>query len=255
MCGRAKLPDDVSEIKLDLKIDFDEIGDYQPRWNAAPTSKLPIVISAAGSRILTLMRWGLIPSWAKDLKIGYSTFNARAESLASRAAFRGAWRARRRCLVLADGYYEWRDTDKQPFAVALANHGPMTLAGLWDCWRSPAGETIKSFAIITTMANAKLASLHDRMPVLIPPDSWGEWLGEKSASEATLRALLRPYPESAMAFWAVDRRVGNVRNDSPDLFAPIEHAPRAIARRTRTEIGWFTRGRGPNLRGQEEASA
>ena len=126
--GRAKLPNDVSEIKLDLKIDFDEIGDYRPRWNAAPTSKLPVVTSAAGSRILTLMRWGLIPSWAKDSKIGYSTFNARAESLTTRAAFRGAWRAGRRCLVLADGYYEWRNADKQPFAIALANRGPMTLA-------------------------------------------------------------------------------------------------------------------------------
>ena len=89
MCGRAKLPDDVSEIKLDLTIDFDQIGDYRPRWNAAPTSKLLVVFSATGSRILTLMRWGLIPSWAKDSKIGYSTFNARAESLTTRAAFRG----------------------------------------------------------------------------------------------------------------------------------------------------------------------
>jgi putative SOS response-associated peptidase YedK len=132
MCGRAKLPNDVSEIKLDLKIDLDEIGDYRPRWNAAPTSKLPVVISDNARRILTLMRWGLVPSWADDLKIGYSTFNARAESLATRAAFRGAWQAGRRCLVVADGYYEWRDSDKQPFAVALANRGPMTLAGLWD---------------------------------------------------------------------------------------------------------------------------
>ena len=103
MCGRAKLPDDVSEIKLGLKIDFDQIGDYRPRGNAAPTSKLPVVFSATGSRILTLMRWGLIPSWAKDSKIGYSTFNARAESLTTRAAFRGAWQAGRRCLVQIDG--------------------------------------------------------------------------------------------------------------------------------------------------------
>ena len=221
MCGRAKLPDDVSEIKLDLKIDFDQISDYQPRWNAAPTSKLPVVVSADGSRILSLMRWGLIPSWAKDLKIGYSTFNARAESLAARAAFRGAWQAGRRCLVLADGYYEWRDADKQPFAVALANRGPMTFAGLWDAWRSPAGETIKSFAIITTRANALLAPLHDRMPAVIAPDRWGDWLGENPIAASELESLLRPYPDKAMAFWAVDRKIGNVRNDSPDLFAPI----------------------------------
>jgi putative SOS response-associated peptidase YedK len=224
MCGRAKLPDDVSEIKLDLKIDFDQIGNYQPRWNAAPTSKLPVVVSADGSRILTLMRWGLIPSWAKDPKLGYSTFNARAETLATRAAFRGAWQAGRRCLVLADGYYEWRDTDKQPFAVALANRGPMTLAGLWDEWRSPAGERVKSFAIITTTANALLAPLHDRMPVVIPSDGWDDWLGENSMNEGVVKTLLQPYPGQAMAFWAVDRRVGNVRNDSPDLFAPLSAA-------------------------------
>ena len=225
MCGRAKLPDDVSEIKLDLKIDFDQIGDYQPRWNAAPTSKLPVVVATGGSRTLTLMRWGLIPSWAKDIKIGYSTFNARAESLTTRAAFRGAWQAGRRCLVLADGYYEWRDADKQPFAVALANRGSMTLAGLWDAWRSPAGETIKSFAIITTRANALLALLHDRMPAVIAPDRWGDWLGENSIAASELESLLRPYPGNAMAFWAVDRKVGNVRNDSPDLFAPIGRGP------------------------------
>jgi putative SOS response-associated peptidase YedK len=165
------------------------------------------------------MRWGLIPSWAKDIKIGYSTFNARAESVATRAAFRGAWQAGRRCLVLADGYYEWRDADKQPFAVALANRGPMTLAGLWDTWISPAGETIKSFAIITTRANALLAPLHDRMPVVIAPGCCGDWLGENSVPEPA--SLMRPYPDNALAFWAVDRRVGNVKNDSPDLFAPL----------------------------------
>jgi len=225
MCGRAKLPDDVSEIKLDLKIDFDQIGDYQPRWNAAPTSKLPVVVSFGNSRILTLMRWGLIPSWAKDLKIGYSTFNARAETLTARAAFRGAWQAGRRCLVLADGYYEWRNPDKQPFAAALANRGPMTLAGLWDAWCSPEGETINSFAIITTTANTLLAPLHDRMPVVIAPDRWGDWLGENAMPASELQALLQPYPGNAMAFWAVDRKVGNVRNDSPDLFAPIGLVP------------------------------
>ena len=139
MCGRAKLPEDVSEIKLDLKIDFDETADYRPRWNAAPTSQLPVVISNLRQRTLTLMRWGLVPAWAKDIKIGHSTFNARAEDIANRPAFRGAWKAGRRCLVVADGYYEWRDSDKQPFAVALGNRGPMTFAGLWDVWHGPDG--------------------------------------------------------------------------------------------------------------------
>jgi putative SOS response-associated peptidase YedK len=225
MCGRAKLPEDVSEIKLDLKIDWDELGDYRPRWNAAPTTNLPVVISKNGERILTQMRWGLVPSWAKDIKIGHSTFNARADGLDTRPAFRNAWRAGRRCLVIADGYYEWRDADKQPFAVALGNRGPMTLAGLWDCWRTPEGALLNSFAVITTAANALLKPLHDRMPVLIPPDCWAAWLGEAVPSTGAINAMLKPYPSEAMAFWRVDRRVGNVRNDSPDLFAPLaEHA-------------------------------
>jgi putative SOS response-associated peptidase YedK len=228
MCGRAKLPDDVSEIKLDLKIDFDAIGDYRPRWNAAPTSQLPVVISANGERTLTLMRWGLVPSWAKDIKIGFSTFNARAEAIQTRPAFRGAWKARRRCLVVADAYYEWRAADRQPFAVALNNRGPMTFAGLWDLWSNPAAsdaKPLKSFAIITTPANALLKPLHDRMPALLPPDCWAAWLGETATKEDALSAMLKPYPGSAMAFWPVDRRVGNVRNDSPDLFAPLSELP------------------------------
>src|SRR6202012_766334 len=123
---------------------------------------------------------GLVPSWAKDIKTGRATFNARAEGIETRPAFRGAWKARRRCLVIADGYYEWRDRDKQPFAIALGNRGPMTFAGLWDCWRAPNGDRLRSFTIITTFANDLLAPLHDRMPVVIAPDSWAEWLGEKA---------------------------------------------------------------------------
>lgn len=224
MCGRAKLPDDVSEIKLDLKIEWDEIGDYRPRWNAAPTSKLPVVVSRQGERILTLMRWGLIPSWAKDTKIGYSTFNARAEAVENRPAFRAAWQQGRRCLVIADGYYEWRDADKQPFAVALGNRGPMTFAGLWEAWQAPDGTSLKSFTIITTAANELLQPLHERMPVLLPPDRWPCWLGETPANNSELKALLKPYPAAAMTFWPVDRRVGNVKYDSPDLFAPLANS-------------------------------
>ena len=222
MCGRAKLPDDVSEIKLDLKIDWDEIADYRPRWNAAPTSKLPVVVSRHGERTLTLMRWGLVPSWAKDIKIGASTFNARAEGVDKRPAFRAAWKAGRRCLVIADGYYEWREADKQPFAVALGNRGPMTFAGLWDIWRAPDGNPLKSFSIITTQANRLLSPLHPRMPVLVAPDRWAEWLGETATTDGDLKAMLKPYPDAAMAFWPVDSRVGNVRNDGPDLFAPLK---------------------------------
>jgi putative SOS response-associated peptidase YedK len=224
MCGRAKLPQDVSEIKLDLAIDWDETGDYRPRWNAAPTSQLPVVVSREGGRILTLMRWGLVPPWAKSIAAGRSTFNARAEDVRTRPAFRGAWTAGRRCLVIADAYYEWRSTDKQPFAVALANRGPMTFAGLWDSWcdlATKGGKPLKSFAILTTTANELIAPLHHRMPVLLGPAQWPAWLGETGASESELSAMLRPYPSAVMSAWAVGRRVGNVRNDDPDLLTPL----------------------------------
>ncbi len=146
MCGRASLPNDVSELKQDLRIEWDKLGDYKPRWNAAPTSDLPVVTSSSSGRTLELMRWGLIPSWAKEWakewaknsKISRSTFNARQEGIDTKPAFRGAWKAGRRCLVVADGYYEWRQTDRQPFAMALGNRGLMTFAGLWDLWRAPA---------------------------------------------------------------------------------------------------------------------
>jgi putative SOS response-associated peptidase YedK len=123
--------------------------------------------------------------------------------------------------VIADGYYEWRVADKQPFAVGLSNRGPMTFAGLWDLWQTPDGTALRSFAIITTAANELLQPLHDRMPALLAPDRWPTWLGEKTATDTELKAILQPYPGAAMTFWPVDRRVGNVRNDSPDLFAPV----------------------------------
>src|SRR5262245_60525761 len=224
MCGRASLPNDVSELKQDLRIEWDKLGDYRPRWNAAPTSDLPVVISSARGRTLELMRWGLIPSWAKDMKIARTTFNARAAGIDSKRAFRNAWQAARRCLVVADGYYEWRDTDRQPFAMALGNRGLMTFAGLWDLWRAPDGAAIKSFTIITTRANALASTIHDRMPVILPPDCWPAWLGEIETTPALLKAMLRPYSSERMTMWPVDRRVGNVRNDSPDLFEPIQAA-------------------------------
>jgi len=224
MCGRAKLPTDVSELKQDLKIEWDKLGDYRPRWNAAPTTDLPVVISAQGARTLTTMRWGLIPSWVKDTKISRSTINARAESVDTTPAFRGAWQAGRRCLVIADGYYEWRKADRQPFAVALGNRGPMTFAGLWESWRAGDGATVRSFAIITARANALVATIHDRMPVILPPEHWAAWLGEAEATPHELKAMLKPCPSERMTLWAVDRRVGNVRNDSPDLFEPLRDA-------------------------------
>jgi putative SOS response-associated peptidase YedK len=217
MCGRVRLAADHSEIKIDLGLAEILRDTYEPRWNVPPTSTLPVVTSANGIRRLEPMRWGLIPAWAKDTKMAFSTFNARADGIDTKPAFRGAWKAGRRCLIVIDGFYEWRKSDKQPFSVSLGNRAPMLLAGLWEDWRTPTGEKIRSCTIVTTDADELLAQIHDRMPVIVAPDDWAKWLGEEPANAEELKALLRPYPADRLLMWPVDRKVGNVRNESADL--------------------------------------
>ncbi len=225
MCGRVRLSSDVSEIKLVFSIPPEQPSpNFAPTWNGTPTDSFPIVRygGAARGRSLDLMRWGLVPFWAKDIKIGFSTINAKAEGIETRPAFREAF-VRRRCLVPVDSFYEWKTTgkDKQPYAIALADRRVMALAGLWEIWRSPSGETVRSFTIVTTTANALLAPLHERMPVVLDPDAWPLWLGETPADPAALKALLVPYSTAGMVMWRVDKRVGNVRNNDPSLIEPI----------------------------------
>lgn len=225
MCGRAKLPTDYSEIKIELRFDKRfPAPNFPASWNIAPTQGVLTAIRdpETGARRPVVMRWGLIPTWAKDLKIGYSTFNARADTLTTKPAFRGAWRAGRRCLVITDGFYEWRKTDKQPFAIECP--GALTvMAGLWEAWTSPAGERITSCTIVTTDANEELALLHDRMPVILKPGDWSAWLGEDEADDAALKALLVPYSGS-LRIYPVSKRVGNVRNNDASLAEPIRSA-------------------------------
>jgi putative SOS response-associated peptidase YedK len=229
MCGRARLSSDVSEIKLVFSIPpHRPTPNFPANWNAAPTEDLPVVRFdlKAGERSLDMMRWGLVPYWAKDLKIGFSTINAKAEGIDRKPAFREAFR-RRRCLVPIDSFYEWqkRDGDKQPYAVALADERLMALAGLWENWRSPDGEWLRSFAIVTTAANRLLAPVHDRMPVILDPPAWPSWLGETVAEAPRLKALLVPYPAEKMTLWPVSKRVGNVRNKDPGLIEPVRLRP------------------------------
>ncbi len=224
MCGRARLSSDVSEIKLVFSVPPHRPTPNIPaNWNTAPTEDLPVVRydAKAGERSLDPMRWGLVPYWAKDLKIGYSTFNAKAEGIEQRPTFREAF-ARRRCLVALDAFYEWkkRGKDREPYAIARADRRLMALAGLWENWRSPAGEWVRSVTIVTTTANAALAELHDRMPVILDCGAWPIWLGEEPASVERLKELLAPYPSEALILWPVDRRVGNVNNKDPMLIEP-----------------------------------
>jgi putative SOS response-associated peptidase YedK len=198
-----------------------------PSWNVAPTDTLPVVRydAKAGQRSLDMLRWGLIPYWAKDIRVGFANINAKAEGIESKPAFGKAFE-RRRCLVSVDGFYEWKKTEtgKQPYAIALADRGIMALAGLWENWRSPAGEWVRSFVIITTTPNELCAELHNRMPVVLKPEGWPVWLGEQPATVPELKALLAPYPSDDMICWPVSARVGNVRNNDSSLIEPVATA-------------------------------
>ena len=225
MCGRARLSSDVSEIKIAFGIPPERPApNFASSWNVAPTDPLPIVRYDAKEhqRSLDVMRWGLIPYWAKDIKIGFSTINARAEEIDTKPAFREAFR-QRRCLVPLDNFYEWKKTTagKQPYAIALKGGGLMAMAGLWETWRSKDGERIRSFTIATTTPNELCAQLHNRMPVVLKSDRWPLWLGEEPADPAQLKALLAPYPSEDITAWPVSTRVGSVKNNDPSLIEPI----------------------------------
>lgn len=222
MCGRVRLANEWSEIRIKLKFDAESPApNIAPSWNIPPTGELLAAIrSGSGARIAEKMRFGLIPKWAKDMKIGFSTFNARADSVGNKPAFSGPWKRGQRCLVVTDGFYEWRKSDKQPFAIAMADDSPMVMAGLWDEWWLPGQERLRSCAIITTEANVAMGVLHDRMPVILAEANWAKWLGEEPASEGELKALLEPCPSERIKLWAVGKNVGNVRNDGPELVQP-----------------------------------
>jgi putative SOS response-associated peptidase YedK len=208
--GRARLSSDVSEIKLVLDPSREADTEFSAKLErgARPTHCLSSATTPR-PRSLDMLRWGLIPSWAKDIKVGFANINAKAEGIENKPAFRKAFE-RRRCLAPVDNFYEWRKTatGKQPYALALADRGIMALGGLWENWHSPAGE----WAIITTVPNQLCAEIHNRMPVILKPDAWPAWLGEEPADEQQLKALLAPYPADDMICWPVSARVGNVRN-------------------------------------------
>ena len=223
MCGRVRLSSDFSQIKIRLGIDDTfPAPNYPPRWNLPPSENLLCVIQdrERGTRKAGLMRWGLIPHYAKDPKVGFSSFNARAETVDTKPAFRDAWKAAHRCLVVTDGFYEWRKPDKQPFAVGVKDDLTV-MAGLWSVWRSPTGERIPTCTIITTDANEAVAPIHDRMPVILPEAAWPAWLGEAEQSPDGLKGVLRPLAPEQLEIWPVDKRVGNVRNDGAELVVPL----------------------------------
>jgi putative SOS response-associated peptidase YedK len=228
MCGRFQASNSPAELARWFKT-TGPLPNVRQRYNAAPTQDLPVVLRdpKSGERRLEALRWGLIPFWAKDVKIFYSTINAMAESVATKPAFRDAFK-RRRCLVPADGFYEWQKRDgntKQPYRIVMADGSPMAFAGVWKRWTDPAcGETVRSFIILTTSANALCAPIHNRMPVIVDPADWQTWLGEAPATSQELRALLRPFPPDLMEAHMIGPAIGNVRNDDAGLIERLNSA-------------------------------
>jgi putative SOS response-associated peptidase YedK len=196
--------------------------DPTPSYNVAPSQPvLAARTTAGGRRELTALKWGLLPAWAKEPKLPYATINARAETVAEKPAFRAAFR-KRRCLIAADGFYEWQKTGnhKQPFFIRLADRSPFAFAGLWEHWEQ-AGEAIESCAIIVTEANALMRTIHDRMPVILSPDDYDLWLDPEIGDPARLTPLLVPYPAERMEAWPVGTAVNSPRNDGPELLAAV----------------------------------
>ena len=237
MCGRARLTSDYSEIKIRLKFDLGAPApNFAPDWNKPPTMPMLVCVrSVDGKRIPKMMKWGLIPRWAKDDKLQYSTFNARSEEFTTKPAFRDAWKRGQRCLVVTNGFYEWKKLDlggkkKQAYAIAMADGREMIMAGLWESWKSPAnGEEIQSCTVLTCEPNKVMSELHDRMPVILDETNWPKWLGEEPAPEQELLALLKPCPDYVLKIWPVDNRVGNVRNTGPELANPIPQQQNLLA--------------------------
>lgn len=230
MCGRYGRRADKQRIAEWMQTRNTDVFDdsyLAPSYNVAPQSLQPVVRldSETGQRELTIMRWGLIPFWSKDAKIGYSTINAKAETITTSPAYREAIK-RRRCLVPADLFYEWKKIDaktKQPYAFALRDDSLFVFAGLWDTWKDKAtGQAMDTYTVITTDPNELIngLSIHDRMPVILHRRDYERWLAPAEPSHLPID-LLRPFPAEEMKAWKVGSAVGNVRNNNPELLLPV----------------------------------
>jgi putative SOS response-associated peptidase YedK len=191
----------------------------RPRYNIAPQQEAPVVVDGAARR-LAMMKWGLVPSWAKDPAAAYRMINARSETAPEKPSFRGPFR-KQRALIPADGFYEWKreGKGKRPFALRLASHEPFAMAGLWDRWRAPDGKELFSFTILTTSANGLVSTVHDRMPVILPREAEETWLDPKITTDA-LKALLVPF-DGEMEAVPLSTAVNNPGNDGPELLTPV----------------------------------
>ncbi|MFQ5889595.1 MAG: SOS response-associated peptidase [Gemmatimonadota bacterium] len=222
MCGRFTLAT-PSEAWAEI-FGVDDVPDLPPRYNIAPSQEVAAVrlVPDGSGRELAFLRWGLIPAWAPRADPGARTINARAETIDRRPSYRDAFRERR-CLVVADGFYEWQPAGrrKKPYYVRLRDGSPFAFAGLWERWWGPAGSALDSCTIVTTRANDLLRPLHDRMPVILTPEQGAGWL-DREGRPKELKALLRPVPDDALVFYPVGTQVNRTEFDAPECIAPLQ---------------------------------
>jgi len=220
MCGRFTVTSAPDAIRMLFR--YPEQPNFPPRYNIAPTQPIAVVRLHEGRRQFVLMRWGLLPSWVKDPKTFTLLINARGESVCDKPAFRAAMK-RRRCLIPADGFYEWKavGSRKQPYFVHAKSGTPLAFAGLWETWTGPNGEELDTATIITTEANRMLSPIHGRMPAIIPPEAFDFWLDCGHVDARTAEALIRPAPEGLLEAYEVSTAVNRTAYDNPKLVEPI----------------------------------
>ena len=218
MCARYVITSPAAAIRA--LFGYAEQPVFPPRYNVAPTQPIPIVRLDTGKRSFALLRWGFLPAWVKDPRTFSLLINARGESVLDKPSFRNAMR-RRRCLIPADGFYEWHDgTPRRPYFVRPRSGGPLAFAGLWETWTGPNGEEIDSVVIVTTQANRTLAAIHGRMPVIVAPEAFDLWLDCAKVDAATAAALIVPAPDDRLECYEVSTAVNRAANDFPELIAP-----------------------------------
>ena len=223
MCGRFTNRYTWTElVRLYRLTGSSPASNFEPLYNIAPTENSCVVRVKSGERELASLRWGLVPFWAKDLKIGSRMINAQSETATTKPAFRDAFKVRR-CLVVADAFYEW-PTRTTPRLITLKDNEPFSFAGLWESWRPKDGERVETFTILTCPPNEFMVRIHNRMPVMLAQDAWSTWLGETGATPDQLQTLCKPFPSERMTSWAVSPRVGNVKNKDVALVEPLREA-------------------------------
>lgn len=226
MCGRYTQKASPAELADAFALAEPAHDLPEPTSNAAPTQSMPVIPNSRdGGRVMVPFRWGLVPFWAKDIKIGSRLINARAETLASKPSFGSAYKFRR-CLVPTTGFIEWQSVapkaPKRPMFIRLRDERPFAFAGLWERWQMPAGESLHTFTIITTVANELMHQIHARMPVILAPDAYDLWLDVGVSEPEKLGHLLAPWDASDMIAWEISPDINFVRNDSAPLLEPVE---------------------------------